>query len=133
VILQSRAAEVATVESVSARDPRDETTAQRDDRNLAELLQELRVAGLGVQVLFGFLLSLPFTTRFARLSHAQRELYIASILLAAVSTALLVAPVAYHRLVFRRHEKESLIRAANVMALLGLGAVAWPSPPRSCW
>jgi hypothetical protein len=82
------------------------------------------VAGLGVQVLFGFLLSLPFTTRFARLSHAQRELYITSILLAAVSTALLVAPVAYHRLVFRRHEKESLIRAANVMALLGLGAVA---------
>ncbi len=110
--------------SVSDRDPRDETPEQRDDRNLAELLQELRVAGLGVQVLFGFLLSLPFTTRFARLSHAQRELYITSILLAAVSTALLVAPVAYHRLVFRRHEKESLIRAANVMALLGLGAVA---------
>src|SRR5882757_6721293 len=110
--------------SVPARDPRDETPEQRDDRNLAELLQELRVAGLGVQVLFGFLLSLPFTTRFARLSHAQRELYITSILLAAVSTALLVAPVAYHRLVFRRHEKESLIQAANVMALLGLGAVA---------
>ena len=82
------------------------------------------MAGLGVQVLFGFLLSLPFTTRFARLSHAQRELYIASIVLAAVSTALLVAPVAYHRLVFRRHEKERLVRAANVMALLGLGAVA---------
>jgi hypothetical protein len=123
VILQSGAAEVATMGSVSDRDPRDETTAQRDDRNLAELLQELRVAGLGVQVLFGFLLSLPFTTRFARLSHAQRELYITSILLAAVSTALLVAPVAYHRLVFRRHEKESLVRAANVMALLGLGAV----------
>src|ERR1035438_4467191 len=84
--------------SVSAQDPRDETPEQRDDRNLAELLQELRVAGLGVQVLFGFLLSLPFTSRFARLSHAQRELYITSILLAAVSTALLVAPVAYHRL-----------------------------------
>jgi Family of unknown function (DUF6328) len=80
--------------SVSAQDPRDETPEQRDDRNLVELLQELRVAGLGVQVLFGFLLSLPFTTRFARLSHAQRELYITSILLAAVSTALLVAPVA---------------------------------------
>src|ERR1700733_11081450 len=110
--------------SGSAGDPRDETREQRDDRNLAELLQELRVAGLGVQVLFGFLLSLPFTTRFARLSHAQRELYIASIVLAAVSTALLVAPVAYHRLVFRRHEKERLVRAANVMALLGLGAVA---------
>ena len=60
------------------------------------------MAGLGVQVLFGFLLSLPFTTRFSRLSHGQRELYLASLVLAAVSTALLVGPVAYHRLVFRR-------------------------------
>jgi Family of unknown function (DUF6328) len=109
--------------SVPAGDPRDESVAERDDRNLAELLQELRVAGLGVQVLFGFLLSLPFTTRFAKLSHAQRELYVAAIVLAAVSTALLVAPVAYHRLVFRRQEKERLVRAANVLALLGLAAV----------
>jgi len=100
-----------------------ETAAERDDRNLIELLQELRVAGLGVQVLFGFLLSLPFTTRFVRLSHPQRELYVASLVLAAVSTALLMAPVAYHRLVFRRHEKERLVRAANVMAILGLAAV----------
>jgi hypothetical protein len=105
------------------RDPRDESQAQRDDRNLAELLQELRVAGLGVQVLFGFLLSLPFTQRFSRLSHLQRELYITSLLLAAVATALLLGPVAYHRLVFRRHQKERLVRAANVMALLGLGTV----------
>jgi len=104
-------------------DARDESTAQRDDRNLAELLQELRVAGLGVQVLFGFLLSLPFTSRFTRLSGAQRDLYLASLLLAAVATALLLGPVAYHRLVFRRGEKERLVRAANVMALLGLGAV----------
>jgi hypothetical protein len=109
--------------SVPAGDPRDESVAERDDRNLAELLQELRVAGLGVQVLFGFLLSLPFTMRFAKLSHGQRELYVAAIVLAAVSTALLVAPVAYHRLVFRRQEKERLVRAANVMALLGLAAV----------
>jgi hypothetical protein len=62
------------MESRSPHDPRDESQAQRDDRNLAELLQELRVAGLGVQVLFGFLLSLPFTQRFSRLSHVQREL-----------------------------------------------------------
>jgi Family of unknown function (DUF6328) len=102
---------------------RDESTAQRDDRNLAELLQELRVAGLGVQVLFGFLLSLPFTNRFTRLSGGQRDLYLASLLLSAVATALLLGPVAYHRLVFRRGEKERLVRAANVMALLGLGAV----------
>lgn len=104
-------------------DPRQESQAQRDDRNLAELLQELRVAGLGVQVLFGFLLSLPFTNRFTKLSHPQRELYLASLLLAAVSTALLVGPVAYHRLVFRRRQKEPLVRSANVMATLGLATV----------
>ena len=102
---------------------RDESTAERDDRNLAELLQELRVAGLGVQVLFGFLLSLPFTNRFTTLSHAQRQLYIGCLLLAALATALLLGPVAYHRLVFRRGEKERLVRAANVMAIAGLAAV----------
>lgn len=104
-------------------DTRQETQAQRDDRNLAELLQELRVAGLGVQVLFGFLLSLPFTNRFNRLSSGQRDLYIACLLLAAVSTALLLGPVAYHRLVFRRHQKERLVRAANAMAIAGLATV----------
>jgi hypothetical protein len=78
-------------------DPRDETEAERDDRNLAELLQELRVAGLGVQVLFGFLLSLPFTNRFDRLSRGQRDLYLASLVLAAIATAMLLGPVAYHR------------------------------------
>lgn len=104
-------------------DPRDESEAERDDRNLAELLQELRVAGLGVQVLFGFLLSLPFTARFTRLSHGQRDVYLASLVLAAVATALLVGPVAYHRLVFRRGLKERLVRSASMMAILGLVAV----------
>jgi uncharacterized membrane protein HdeD (DUF308 family) len=108
---------------VVASDARDESQAQRDDRNLAELLQELRVAGLGVQVLFGFLLSLPFQARFTRLSHGQRDLYLASLVLAALATALLLGPVAYHRLVFRRGQKERLVRAANMMALLGLGTV----------
>ena len=100
-----------------------ETEAERDDRNLIELLQELRVAGLGVQVLFGFLLALPFTSRFAALSHPQRALYMVSLLLAATSTALLLAPVAYHRLVFRQHRKEQLVKDANIMAILGLGSV----------
>jgi putative flippase GtrA len=102
---------------------RAETEAQRDDRNLAELLQEVRIAGLGVQVLFGFLLAIPFTTRFVRLSPAQRDLYLTALLLAALSTGLLLSPVAYHRLVFRRRQKESLVRAANVLAILGLVAV----------
>lgn len=105
------------------RDPRDESEAQRDDRNLAELLQELRISGLGVQVLFGFLLSLPFTARFGRLSEGQRDLYLASLVLSAVATALLLGPVAYHRIVFRRRQKEPLVRAASVMATLGLAAV----------
>ncbi len=100
-----------------------ETEAERDDRNLVELLQELRVAAVGVQVIFGFLLALPFTTRFVTLSSAQRGLYVAALLLAAVSTALLLGPVAYHRLVFRRHQKHHLIRAAQVMAILGQASV----------
>jgi hypothetical protein len=107
----------------ASRDPRDESEAQRDDRNLAELLQELRISGLGVQVLFGFLLSLPFTARFGRLSQGQRDLYLASLVLSAVATALLLGPVAYHRIVFRRRQKEPLVRAASVMATLGLAAV----------
>ena len=109
--------------SEGSSDPRDESEAERNDRNLAELLQELRVAGLGVQVLFGFLLSLPFTARFARLNQGQRDLYLASLVLAAVATALLLGPVAYHRLVFRRGQKESLVRSASVMAILGLACV----------
>jgi len=104
-------------------DPRNESEAERDDRNLAELLQELRVAGLGVQVLFGFLLSLPFTNRFARLSHGQRDLYLATLVLSALATALLLGPVAYHRLVFRRGQKEGLVRTASVMAIGGLAVV----------
>lgn len=108
---------------MSSADGRDESRAERDDRNLAELLQELRVAGLGVQVLFGFLLSIPFTNRFTTLSDAQRQLYIATLMLAALATALLLGPVAYHRLVFRRHQKERLIQAANAMAIGGLAVV----------
>ena len=78
------------------------------------------MAGLGVQVLFGFLLSLPFTTVFKQLSGGERDLYLACLILAAVATALLLGPVAYHRLVFRQGEKENLVRSANIMAILGL-------------
>jgi O-antigen/teichoic acid export membrane protein len=102
----------------------DETLTQRDDRNLTDLLQELRVAGLGVQVLFGFLLGLPFTARFGRLEDWQRWLYLMIMVLAAVSIVLLVAPVAYHRLVFRRHQREHLLRAANVLSICGLATVS---------
>jgi O-antigen/teichoic acid export membrane protein len=101
-----------------------ESEAERNNRNLNDLLQELRVAGLGVQVLFGFLHGLPFTVRFNRLDGLGRFLYQASLLCATVATALLVSPVAYHRWVFRRHEKGRMLRYANVQAILGLGMVA---------
>jgi O-antigen/teichoic acid export membrane protein len=104
-------------------DERNESPEQRDDRNLLELLQELRVAGLGVQVLFGFLLAIPFTAKFSALSDDQRDLYVTTLLLAALAALLLLAPVAFHRVLFRQHQKEFLVKAANVLALLGLATV----------
>jgi Family of unknown function (DUF6328) len=101
-----------------------ETRDERADRNLVDLLQELRVATLGVQVLFGFLLGLPFTSHFGGLHDWQRWLYVATLMLSSVSVVLLVAPVAYHRLLFHRHQLEHLIRAANSMAICGLVTVA---------
>ncbi len=100
-----------------------ETLAQRADRNVMELLNELRVVGIGVQVLFGFLLSIPFAKGFPRLDHTERGIYLATLVFAALSTALLVAPVAYHRLLFRRHEKERLVRVTNALAIAGLVTV----------
>jgi hypothetical protein len=101
-----------------------ETDSQRTDRNLAELLQELRVASVGIQVLFGFLLSLPFTAGFVKLDHVERALYLVDLLMAALSIILLSGPVAYHRLVFHHHERSRLIRVANAMAIGGLTSVA---------
>jgi prolipoprotein diacylglyceryltransferase len=103
---------------------RRETEAERIDRNVVELLQELRVAGWGVQVLFGFLLAMPFTSVFATLDAQQHRLYVVVLLLIALATALLTAPVAYHRIVFRRHQKHDLLRFANTMAIAGLTTVA---------
>jgi Family of unknown function (DUF6328) len=115
---------VSGQESPDQDSGRHETDLERDDRNLMELLQELRVGALGVQVLFGFLLSLPFfAVRFTRLSHFQHGLYVADLLLAALATALFSGPVAYHRLVFHRHRKSLLLRMANAMAITGLVTV----------
>src|SRR5260221_6878975 len=98
-------------------DLRDETPEQRDDSILIELLQELRVAGLGVQVLFGFLLALPFSTRFVQLHLWQRGLYTGILVASAVATALLLRPGAYHRLGFPPQPKEHLGRAADAVAI----------------
>ncbi len=103
---------------------RRETEAERIDRNVNELLQELRVAGIGSQVVFGFLLAMPFSNRFSTLDPEQHLLYVAVLVLAALATALLIAPVAYHRVVFRQHQKHDLLRFANTVALFGLLAVA---------
>ena len=97
-----------------------ETTAQRLDRNYTELLQELRVAQAGVQILFAFLLSLAFTQRFAQTNDFQRGTYVLTLLFSAGAAALLIAPVAFHRLVFRRRQKDDLVDAANRFALGGL-------------
>ncbi|HEX4705779.1 MAG TPA: DUF6328 family protein [Pseudonocardiaceae bacterium] len=99
---------------------RGETPNQRLDRNLAELLQEVRVAQVGVQVLLAFLLALAFTPRFALFTGLQRDAYVASLVLGAASTALLIAPAAFHRVVFRCRLKRELVRASSRLALVGL-------------
>lgn len=99
---------------------RGETPAQRLDRNWSELLQELRVAQTGAQILAAFLLTVPFQQRFKELSDSQRMLYLVSVTLAALTTALLVAPAAWHRMSFRQGQKAGLVRLANVAAGAGL-------------
>ncbi len=103
---------------------RDETPAERVDRNFNELLGELRIALPGVQVLFAFLLTVPFAQRFPELTGFQRGLYFAVLLLTALACALLIAPTAYHRLQFRRGRKSEILFFANRAAVRGLGALA---------
>ncbi len=99
---------------------RDETEAQRLDRNYGEQLQELRVAQTGVQILFAFLLTIAFQQRFAALSSVQRGLYVGTLVCATVAAALFIAPVAMHRLFFRRRLKDELVTFTGRMAALGL-------------
>jgi hypothetical protein len=97
----------------------DETPEQTLDRNWAELLQELRVVQTGVQLLTGFLLTLPFQQRFQSLGTGERHLYLTVVALAGGATLLLIAPVTMHRLLFRQHERQALVAAAHWCALLG--------------
>ena len=99
---------------------RGETLDQVLDRNLAELLQELRVAITGVQILFAFLLGLAFTQRFASLDRFQVVVYTGTLLTTALATIVLIAPVSFHRLVFRRRQKSALIVVADRLLLVGL-------------
>lgn len=102
------------------REGRDETPEERSDRNLNELLQELRIALPGVQILFAFLLTVPFSQGFTRLDSFQRDLYFGVLLTTAVASAFLIAPTANHRLLFRRSDKENLVRVSNRLAIAGL-------------
>jgi hypothetical protein len=101
-----------------------ESEQQRLNRNMNELLQELRVSQTGVQILFAFLLTLPFTQRFKEVTTFQRDVYFVSLLLAGAASAFFIAPVSIHRVLFRRKEKARLIAASNWMALAGLACIA---------
>jgi amino acid transporter len=97
----------------------DESDDERLDRELIELLNELRVALPGVQVLFAFLLTLPFTQRFEELDGAPEAMYVVALLAAAAGAAFLIAPSAHHRLRWRDHDKEHLLKTANALAITG--------------
>jgi hypothetical protein len=103
---------------------RDETEAERIDRNFQELLGELRIALPGVQVLFAFLLTVPFAQGFESLTTFERNLYLVVLLMTGLATALLIAPTAYHRILFRRGYKPDILFFANRATLAGLAVLA---------
>jgi uncharacterized membrane protein YuzA (DUF378 family) len=103
---------------------RNETPVERADRNLVELLNELRVALPGVQVLFAFLLIVPFSQGYTHMSHFERKLYFGVLLCTGLAAMLLIAPSMHHRLEFRQRDKEYLVVTANRLSIAGLSALA---------
>lgn len=102
---------------------RNESDAERADRNWGELIQELRVAQTGIQVLAGFLLTLPFTNRFGEISDRHRTMFLVSFSLAVITIGLMTAPVALHRVMFAKHEKDTLVRVGSFFAKTGLASL----------
>jgi O-antigen/teichoic acid export membrane protein len=100
-----------------------ESEKQRWDRNFSDLLQELRVAQTGVQILFAFLLTLPFSSGFPKATEFQRDVYIVALLTAAAATTLIISPVAFHRALFRQGRKPELVKYAHTVATAGLGCI----------
>jgi len=96
---------------------------ERTAREEIELLQELRIVIPGVQVLFAFLLTVPFAGRFTELTALQRKVFFATLLCTAVATALLIAPSAHHRLLFRQGVREQRLKMGNLLAILGLAFI----------
>ena len=103
---------------------RDETPKERHDRELIELLNELRVAMPGVQVLFAFLLAVPFATGWERVGSFQRDVFVVAFLAAACSSALLIAPSSIHRIGWRISDKERIVGVSTTLAIAGLAALA---------
>ncbi len=100
-----------------------ESEKKRWDRNFSDLLQELRVAQTGVQILFAFLLTLPFSSGFPKTTQFQRDVYIVALMSAAFATAMIIAPVTFHRALFRQGRKPELVRYAHRMATGGVAFV----------
>ncbi|MBX3194362.1 MAG: DUF6328 family protein [Schumannella sp.] len=103
---------------------RDETEAERLDRNWTELLQELRVTQTGTQILTGFLLTIPFQQRFGQLEPGQLAVYLVMVVMAALATILAIAPVALHRSLFRQGAKDRIVRVSNRLLIASLACVA---------
>jgi hypothetical protein len=103
---------------------RDETDTERLDRNLVELLQEVRVVQTGVQVLFAFLLTVPFSARFDEITGFQRGAYFTALVGATAASVLLIAPTALHRLLFRMGQKQYMVDISNRLAIGGLASTA---------
>jgi hypothetical protein len=101
-----------------------ESAEERHNRELIELLNELRVALPGVQVLFAFLLAVPFANGFPKLSSTGRDLYFAAFIATALSSVLLIAPSSYHRLRWRQHDKERMLIISNALTIAGLFSLA---------
>jgi hypothetical protein len=106
------------------REEAGETRQERINRELLELLNELRVALPGVQFLFAFLLVVPFQQSASRFTDFQRDVHYVALLSAALATVLLIAPAAQHRVLFRQQDKEQLLRRSNRSAVAGLLALA---------
>jgi tellurite resistance protein TehA-like permease len=118
---------MSDVEDYTGRTGRNETREEQMDRNWAELLQELRVLQTGVQILAGFLLTLPFQSRFEELDDFQVGLYLVNVVIAALTTAFILLPVSVHRRLFRKRLKETLVSSADVItkiALAGIGLLS---------
>ena len=114
---------MSNVEDFTGKSGRNETREEQLDRNWAELLQELRVLQTGVQILAGFLLTLPFQQRFEELDDFQVTLYLVNVVIATLTTACILLPVSVHRRLFRKRLKETLVSSADTITKLALAGV----------